>query len=180
VVSDSWLAGVFRTRILARIAAFALGREPIQKFAFRVVSQTGIRYRNSALSTTLAGLPDAGPRAGDRFPWLRLKFRPDGPVEDAFEKLDDRHFNLIVIGEHPGEGAPDLGGLMRTHAVPIDSANQTELARAGIPQPSFYLVRPDGHVGLCGNRLEAAAVKRYVAESLRLVFEVGDAERSEP
>src|SRR5256886_3458353 len=37
---------------------------------------------NSSLSETLAGLPEAAPRAGDRFPWLRLKFRPNGPTEE--------------------------------------------------------------------------------------------------
>src|SRR5262245_28172444 len=84
-VSDSWLAGLLRTRILARIAAFAMSRERIQGFGFRVVSQTGIHYRASPLSQSLPGLPHDAPRAGDRFPWLRLKFRADGPVEDLFE-----------------------------------------------------------------------------------------------
>ena len=56
----------------------------------------------------------------------------------------------------------------RIHAVPDDPANDAELARAQIPQPSFYLLRPDGHVGLCGARLEAAAVKRYLSERLHM------------
>ena len=169
VVSDNWLAGLLRTKVLARIAAFAMSRERIQKFAFRVVSQTGIRYRKSSLSQSLEGLPDGAPRGGDRFPWLRLKFRADGPVEDSFQQLDDTQFNLIVIGQpSPPAGALDLGGLLRIHAIPVDPVNDAELARAQIPQPSFYLVRPDGHVGLCGIGLEAAAVHRYVSERLRL------------
>jgi 2-polyprenyl-6-methoxyphenol hydroxylase-like FAD-dependent oxidoreductase len=169
VVSDSWLAGLFRTKILARIAAFAMSIQRIQKFAFRVVSQTGIHYRWSALSKTLEGLPSSGPRGGDRFPWLRLKLQKDGLVEDLFQRLDDREFNLIVIGPpSPSEEALGLGDLARIHAIPDDPINDAELARAQIPRPSFYLVRPDGHVGLCGGRLEAAAVRRYVAENLRL------------
>ena len=48
IVADNWLAGLFRTKILARIAAFALSREAIQEFAFRTVSQIGINYRNSS------------------------------------------------------------------------------------------------------------------------------------
>ncbi len=168
IVSDSRLAGLFRTKILARIAAFAMSRERLQRFAFRVVSQTGIHYRKSSLSKSLEGLPGTAPRAGDRFPWLRLKFRADGPVEDLFEKLDDTQFNLIVIGQpSPPEAALDLGGLLRVHVIPADPVNDAELARARIPQPSFYLLRPDGHVGLCGARLDAAAVKHYVSERLR-------------
>ena len=119
VVSDSWLAGLFRTKILARIAAFAMSLERIQKVAFRTVSQTGINYRKSALSESLEGLPDGAPRAGDRFPWLRLKFQANGPVEDLFQKLDDTRFNLIVIGQpSPPEELPEP---RRLAAHPRDS-----------------------------------------------------------
>jgi 2-polyprenyl-6-methoxyphenol hydroxylase-like FAD-dependent oxidoreductase len=174
VVSDSWLAGLFRTKILARIAAFAMSIQRIQGIAFRVVSQTGIHYRWSALAKTLEGLPDGAPRGGDRFPWLRLKLRTDGAVEDLFQSLDDRQFNLIVIGQSsPTEGALSLGDLARIHAIPVDPVNDAELARAQIPQPSFYLLRPDGHVGLCGVRLEAAAVERYLGENLHLAVRDG-------
>ncbi len=171
VVSDSRLAGLLRTKILARIAAFAMSRERIQRVAFRIVSQIGIHYRKSSLSKSLEGLPESAPRGGDRFPWLRLKFRADGSVEDLFQKLDDTQFDLIVIGQpSPPEGTLNLGGLLRIHVIPVDPINDVELARIQIPQPSFYLVRPDGHVGLCGVRLEAAAVERYVSERLRLAI----------
>jgi 2-polyprenyl-6-methoxyphenol hydroxylase-like FAD-dependent oxidoreductase len=169
LVSDSRLAGMFRTRILAKAAAFAMGLDRMRTLAFRTISQTGIRYRASPLSQTLAGLPDSAPRAGDRFPWLRLKLRPDGTVEDLFERLDDACFNLVVIGQPPpADGVPGLGGLLRIHAIPSDPENARELARARIPQPSFFLLRPDGHVGLAGSRPDAAATARYVAERLHL------------
>jgi hypothetical protein len=169
IVSDSRLAGLFRTKILARIVAFAMSRESIQRLAFRTVSQIGIHYRNSGLSKSLQGLPRSAPRAGDRFPWLRLKLEPSGPVEDLFEKLDDLQFNLIVIGQpSPVEAQRDLGGLLRVHIIPADPINDAELDRARIPRPSFYLVRQDGYIGLCGARLEAGAVKGYMAEQLRL------------
>ena len=175
VVSDSPIAGLLRTKVLARIAAFALSRERIQRVAFRVVSQIGIHYRKSSLSKTLKGLPDNAPRAGDRFPWLRLRLRANGPIEDLFQKLDDTQFNLIVIGQpSPSEGALELGDMLGIHAIPPDPINDVELTRTQIPQPSFYLVRPDGHVGLCGGRLEAAALRCYVAECLRLGVEVRD------
>jgi 2-polyprenyl-6-methoxyphenol hydroxylase-like FAD-dependent oxidoreductase len=169
IVSDSRLAGLLRTKVLARIAAFALSRGRVQRIAFRVVSQIGIHYRKSALSQSFGALPASAPRAGDRFPWLRLKFRANGAIEDSFQTLDDIGFNLLVIGQpSPPEGTQRLGDLLRLHVLPADPVNDAELARAQIPQPSFYLLRPDGHVGLCGARLEAEAVKRYVSERLRL------------
>ncbi len=169
IVSDSWLAGLVRTRILARIAAFAMRRERIRKLAFRTVSQTGIGYPDSPLSQTLRGLPDTALRAGDRFPWLRLGFQANAPPEDLFQRLDDTRFNLILIGQPlPTGGLPDLGSLLTAHVVPGDPANDRELARARIRGPAFYLLRPDGHIGLAGTRLDADAAERYFAERVSL------------
>src|SRR5436190_1121713 len=166
VVSDSWLAGLFRTRILARIAAFAMTFERPKQIAFRTISQTGIAYRESPLSKMLPGVPDGSPRAGDRFPWLRLRFQANGPVEDLFQKLDDTRYNLIVFGQPapPGE-ALGLGDLLLIHVIPDEAHNAQELARVRIPGQAFYLLRPDGHVGLAGTRLEPGAVARYLSES---------------
>ena len=170
IVSDNWFAGVFRTKILARIAAFAISREAIQEIAFRTVSQIGINYRKSSLSKSLETLPASAPQAGDRFPWLRLHLKTEGPVEDLYQKLDDTRFNLIVIGQpSPAEAALGLGGLLSIYELPSDPINEAELVRQHLPLPSFYLLRPDGHVGFCGTRLEPAAVKRYVSENLHLL-----------
>ena len=169
LVSDNWVAGLIRTRVLAKLMALAMGRAGVQRLAFRTISQTGIRYRGSPLSETSASLRDHAPRAGDRFPWLQLTFLPGGPTEDLYARLDDTRFNLILIGQgsRPG-GVPGLDDLLRTHEVPSDAANERELARARIPQPSFYLLRPDGHVGLAGTRLDVAAVTRYVTARLHV------------
>src|SRR5204862_939660 len=119
VVSDRWIAGLFRTRILTRIAAFAMRFKRVRTLAFRTISQTGIAYRESPLSRMLPGLPDGAPRAGDRFPWLRLGFQANGPVEVLFQKLDDTRYNLIVAGQPaPSNAAMGPGDLLRTHVIP--------------------------------------------------------------
>ncbi len=167
IVSDNPLAGILRTEVIARIGAFAMRRAAVQRAAFRTVSQIGIHYRQSPLSESASPQPRHAPQAGDRFPWLHLKLTPDGPVEDLFETLDDTRLDLIVIGQ-PAEGAAALaaGELIRVHVVPAEPANERELARAEIPRRSYYLLRPDGHVGLCGERFDAATVERYLTERL--------------
>jgi 2-polyprenyl-6-methoxyphenol hydroxylase-like FAD-dependent oxidoreductase len=165
VVAESPLAGLFRTKVLANIAAFALARPGIQAFAFRTVSQTGINYRASALSESEPSLPAGAPQAGDRFPWLRLRLAANGPATDLFELLDDTRFNLLVIGQ-PTPSEP-LGDLVRIHIA--DAGNSHELSRAKIPRPSYYLLRPDGHIGLCGTAFDLARVKRYLTDRLRLL-----------
>ena len=164
VVSDSWGAGLLRTKVLARIAAFVLRQPRAQRLAFRTVSQTGIHYRGSALSVTLPGAAPAAPRAGDRFPWLKLRFTAGGPIEDLFERLDDTRFTLLVFGQVV---AALPGARFHTEVISDDAHNTAALAQAHIPQPSFYLLRPDGHVGLCGRQLDAPALARYFSATLR-------------
>ncbi|HYM27771.1 MAG TPA: FAD-dependent monooxygenase [Steroidobacteraceae bacterium] len=163
VVSDSRLAGLLRTQVLARLAAFAMSRPAIQRAVFRIVSQIGIHYRRGRLAHASAALPEAAPQAGDRFPWLHLKLRAGGAPEDLFAAMPDLSFHLIAIGQHAP--ADDLGPLeqrLQVHVIPDDPDNERELARVHIPRPCFYLLRPDGHVGLCGRRLAPGMVRDYL------------------
>src|SRR5262249_29426094 len=133
LVSESWAAGIFRTKVIARVAAFAMTRAKVRQLAFRTISQIGIRYRESPLSRNLAGVPEGAPRAGDRFPWLQLKLRSDGPVEDLFRALDDTRYNLLVIGQPaPPVDLPGFGDLVTIHVIPDDEHNARELARQEI------------------------------------------------
>jgi hypothetical protein len=169
VVSNTWFAGLFRTQILARAAAIVVNSNAVQRRAFRLISQTGIRYPKSFLSKSLDGLPESAPQAGDRFPWLQLKFAANGPVEDLFQRIGDTRFNLVLIGQPPlAEDGTGLGDLLRTHVIPSDPANDVELARAQVPNPSFYLIRPDGYIGLCGRRFAADYAREYTSQSLHL------------
>jgi 2-polyprenyl-6-methoxyphenol hydroxylase-like FAD-dependent oxidoreductase len=165
VATDSWFAGILRTKVVARLAAFAMTKEPARRLAFRTLSQTGIRYPESALSQSLPGLPPDAPGAGDRFPWLKVKLAAGGAVEDLYRKLDDTAFNLLVFGQHASTHAPaGLHERVRTHVIPADDWNSAELARAKIPPTSFFVLRPDGHVGFAGVRYEEHAVRRYFVE----------------
>jgi hypothetical protein len=97
-------------------------------------------------------------------------FAANGPVEDLFQKLGDTQFNLILIGHPPfPENAYPFGDdLLRVHSVAKDATNDDELSRVQIPQPSFYLIRPDGYIGLCGTRLETGDLRAYFAQNLFL------------
>jgi 2-polyprenyl-6-methoxyphenol hydroxylase-like FAD-dependent oxidoreductase len=169
-VSDSWIAGLLRTQVFARIVAFAMGRNAMQRFAFRTVSQTGIHYRSNGLSQTTQVLPETAPQAGDRFPWLKLRLRPDGAIEDLFRALSDMQFHLLVFGSPERRNDWPLDSdLLRVHMIAADTVNSAELDRAHIPSPSFYLMRPDGYIGLCGLQPEPDAFGRYLQEHLHLL-----------
>ncbi len=169
IVSESRLAGWFRLLVLPKALALALHVESFRRRIFRTISQIGIRYHHSNLSQSLSPEPPEGaPRAGDRFPWLRLRFPGDAAPEDFLRKLDDTRFALVLFGQEVPSGLSGSGDLLRTHVVPGDPGNDAERERARIPGTAFYLLRPDGYIGLCGERLDAAAVARYVSERVHL------------
>ena len=160
VVSDNLLAGLVRTKVLAKVAALAMTSPRVQEFMFGTISQIGIHYRESALSRTLPGLPRSAPQAGDRFPWLKLSLGQDGTIDDLFQLLDDTRFTLLLFGQPaPDRTTLPLGDLLRVLVVPSNPVNDRELSQHDIPQPSFYLLRPDGHIMLTGAQVTLSEAK---------------------
>src|SRR5262249_50710175 len=156
--------GLMRTRLLAKIAARAMVFERARKLAFLTLSQTGISYPRSALSQSTGQLPREAPKAGDRFPWVKLKLRPSGPAVDIYQALDDRRFNLLVFGstDQARFELGSLGQLVTTWVIPDSVENRNEMGRAHIPASSFFLLRPDGHVGLRGTTADPATIREYL------------------
>jgi 2-polyprenyl-6-methoxyphenol hydroxylase-like FAD-dependent oxidoreductase len=169
VISDNWTTGLLRTRLIPQLLGIAIRSRRVQKRAFLTISQTGISYRKSPISETLSGIPESAPRAGDRFPWIHLTFAEGGSREDLYQKLDDTRFTIIVIGQPaPASGIAAQTGAVETLTIPANAENRAELARVKVPEIAFYLLRPDGYVGLAGVRLDLAAVNRYMSERLHV------------
>jgi 2-polyprenyl-6-methoxyphenol hydroxylase-like FAD-dependent oxidoreductase len=170
LISPHWLARFFRMQVFQKVIAFAMRYARTRMLAFRTISQIGIRYANSPLSRMLAHIPKGAPAAGDRFPWLHLKFSSAGPAEDLFRKLDDTRFTLLLFGQAlPGAGLPDGSSrLMSAYSIPDDPTNDRALAAARILKPSFYLLRPDGHIGLAGSALDGTALSSYFNDRVKI------------
>lgn len=165
VVDNHWFARLLRTHIIGRVVARAMTFESVRKRAFRALSQIGIAYHGSRLSKALGPLPKDAPRPGDRFPWMKLRMKQGGPVEDLFQALDDRQFNLLLIGQPEALASTpiDMCPLVRPHVIPMDAGNTAELARMNVPSPSYFLLRPDGHIAASGTKFDALAVERFLA-----------------
>lgn len=172
VVSDRAIARAFRTLLLPRLLAFAMRRESARRFVFRTISQIGIGYRTSPLSVDADPPARHAPRAGDRFPWLHLAFADSAQAMDVHERLVDTRFHLLLVGEENAgsldalAAASDFDGMLRRDRVVATEANVAALAAAGIPVPSYFLVRPDGHIGLAGRRFDESRLRAYMTDAI--------------
>jgi 2-polyprenyl-6-methoxyphenol hydroxylase-like FAD-dependent oxidoreductase len=175
LVADNWFASLMRIRILAKIAARAMAFERARKVAFLTLSQTGISYLKSGLSQSASPLPGAAPKAGDRFPWLKLKLHASAPPVDIYQALDDRRFNLLLFGsaDRPPCELGNLGHLVTAWVIPDNVENSNEMHRTNIPAPAFFLLRPDGHIGLCGMTADARTIREYLSDHVHLVSNSG-------
>lgn len=157
--TDAAFKMISRDDTLARIARLVvvptvlppLTRLPaFRRLMFRTVSQINVDYRGQLLASGEAGKV----KAGDRMPWAQ--------ESDNFKPLHALAWRGQVHGK-PGEGVSRACA----HAgVPLDEFAWTSDAdRAGLQRDSFYLVRPDGYVGLAAeNSGAASALTDYQAK----------------
>ena len=49
--------------------------------------------------------------------------------------------------------------------MPLDPDNAEEFVRASTTGPAYYLLRPDGHIGLAGTHFQEDDLRRWFARS---------------
>jgi hypothetical protein len=131
------LARWLRLRIVPLVLPRLMALASVRRFAFRVVSQTAIRYRGSALAAGRLG-PVQG---GDRLPWVEL----GAGATDNHGALDGRDWQVHVYGL-PG---PGIAETCREFALALHVLEwRAAMHAAGLRRDGLYLVRPDGYVAL--------------------------------
>jgi 2-polyprenyl-6-methoxyphenol hydroxylase-like FAD-dependent oxidoreductase len=151
VISRGALAAVIRTRIVPLVVPLLFRLRAVRELVFKIVSQTQVNYRHSALSAGAAGTV----RGGDRLPWVRLD-----SGRDNFEPLTALAWQVHVYGEAQ-RALRDVCAELR---IPLHVfAWKTEMQRAGLQKHGLYLVRPDGYVGLADPSANAEGLRRYLA-----------------
>jgi hypothetical protein len=139
-------ARLFRMDVVPAIAPMLFRIPPVRRFFFRTVSQTGIEYRQSALSLGRAGRV----HGGDRLPWVP----PGGSGPDNFEPLTSLDWQVHVYGDRPA----GIEALCRARGIPLHAFQWSDAAaHAGFARGALYLVRPDGYVGLAAARAQRVA-----------------------
>ena len=160
------------------LAPLVLRSRRVRAFAFRFVSQLGIRYRESPVVREGDPAPRRGPRAGDRLPDARIE--SDGHSTWLLHALTAPGFRLLLCGRletwEPGalhRLAERYAGLVTVQRLSGDRGPDTlsdptgeAFARLGVRNAAQYLVRPDGHVAFRSAGTDLTGLESYLAQWL--------------
>ncbi len=147
VTSRGPIARRVRLDLVPRLLPALFRLRAMRRFLFRTISQTGVRYRASSLSTGRAGRI----RGGDRLPWVRQA--------GNFAALTTLDWQVHVYGEP----TPSLVETCRVRRLPLHVFQwQPACRRAGLRRNAAYLVRPDGYVGLADPEASATKLAAYL------------------
>ncbi len=147
------LAGQLRSRVIPALLPPLFRLASLRRLLFRLVSQTRISYRSSALSQGSAGKV----HGGDRLPWVEHA----DDAGDNFAPLRSLRWQLHIYGG----SSPSLAALCQAHGWPWHEFPwSASVEQAGLAKGGAYLLRPDGHVAWCGDHSDHESLARY-AES---------------
>jgi 2-polyprenyl-6-methoxyphenol hydroxylase-like FAD-dependent oxidoreductase len=149
---NDWFVGLIRTTIFPPMAKYILGIEAVRRRFFILISQIGIRYRQSSLSDH-EGDDDFEVKAGDRMPYFLL----DG--KSIYDQLREPKFHLLTFSD-----VIDLSGLEKYaqlfdhHAVKI---NPDAIEAFGTDKPFLVLLRPDNYIGVISADMSTNVLTNY-------------------
>jgi 2-polyprenyl-6-methoxyphenol hydroxylase-like FAD-dependent oxidoreductase len=146
------LARLVRTRLVPRLAPLLIRLPLVRRFMFKTLSQIGVNYRHSRLSTGVAG----SVHAGDRLPWVEL-----ARGQDNFAPLTSLTWQVHIYGEPRrgvAEACAELGLPLHVFAW------RSGMRGPGLKNAALYLIRPDGYVALADPNAEPERLRQYFAE----------------
>lgn len=151
VSGEGRVADFVRMRVAPVVIPFAFRIPALRRTAFRIISQTLINYRASALSAGKAG----GIQGGDRLPWM------PAPGRDNYQSLAVLTWQVHVYGA----AAPALVDWCAARKIALQvfdfSAAHTA---AGLARDAAYLLRPDTYVACAAPGGDAGILEAYLAQ----------------
>ena len=173
----TWVRRVVVARVSVRVLPHVLASSRLRAYLFHLVSQLGIRYRNSPAVTEGEPRLRDGPKAGDRFPDAKIEL--NGLQTYLQQELAGASLHLVLCGERDGWDPVQATaitarypGVVAIHYLTARSSAEAlidtgggvllQLGVRGAQDSTQYLVRPDGHVGFrCAGR-DLSALTMYL------------------
>jgi 2-polyprenyl-6-methoxyphenol hydroxylase-like FAD-dependent oxidoreductase len=152
---NDWFVGLIRNTIFPPMAKYILSIEAVRKRFFIMISQIGISYRDSSLSSH-QGDDDFHVKAGDRMPY----FLVDG--QSIFDRLRAPKFHVVTFSD----GLATPSDIESRHLEILDQQviplypHVVELF--GSSKSFSALLRPDNHIALLTDDSSLRTVSNYL------------------
>ena len=155
---------------MPHLVALVPKEKHLLRFAFRLISQIGIHYRNSSLSrnASLGSFPRKAPRPGDRLPFLTFQDR-DKLVNIQAEVKSPAFHLLLFPGTQNEKDVNRIHGIVdeRDNVIGIEtivltSGTEGLYKNLGMQNGGYYLVRPDMYVAYRSNRFNVEHLKTFL------------------
>lgn len=150
-VSENPLLVFWRVHVMPRVVALVPKEKHIARFAFRLISQIGIRYHESSLSRDASNgsFPANAPHPGDRLPFV--VFQEGNTSINIQEKVKTAAFHLLLFSGNNLDTVPKMqgihavihqyDGMVQAETIPLTLATSDLYRRFGIRHEGYYLVR---------------------------------------
>src|SRR5215831_20509868 len=169
-VSRNPLVVFWRVHVVPRVVALIPREKHLLQFAFRLISQIGIHYRNSSLSQdgSLGSFPRKAPRPGDRLPFVT--FHENNELINIQNKVKAPAFHLFLFPKNisdekikPMRDLVDRYGDLIQICVISFSLSTADLYEAfGVRKGGYYLVRPEMYIAYRSARFKVEHMKAFL------------------
>jgi 2-polyprenyl-6-methoxyphenol hydroxylase-like FAD-dependent oxidoreductase len=154
----NWLFAFLRITVFPLIFPYLISLNPVRHLLFPLLSQIGIRYRQSALSQRTGDEPFKV-KAGDRMPYFLVA------DQSIYDTLRQPKFHWLVFSNSPGEFQALKMELERWGTELIDfniiPLDPQIAAIFGTHQSFSILLRPDNYISLISTETSLNLIKTY-------------------
>ncbi|MFI5139025.1 MAG: FAD-dependent oxidoreductase [Sphingobacteriales bacterium] len=170
MMSSSRFTGLFKKWLLPGLLKFVWGKKTLRETFFKMVSQTGITYRNSAVNLHIS---QAGKvKAGDRLPYLKVFDEKKQTETDLHQWCSKPGFTLIVLGKLTEADLFSLAkwitqkypAMLNFFYLPRSKKNRQvfEAFEVGKNQGKTLIIRPDMHIGFVNDKVDMVLMDNYL------------------
>jgi hypothetical protein len=155
-----------------------MGISSLQRRGFRIVSQIGVRYKESPISVhNIAGHKNS-PNAGDRLPYVQVYNETSHQKETLTKLLGEKGFHAIIWLSNQDkitnkDAIAIQKNLQQKYSTTFDShiihnitENVATYQKLHINKSTIYIVRPDNYIGYIGAVNDKNGLENYLKKIL--------------
>jgi 2-polyprenyl-6-methoxyphenol hydroxylase-like FAD-dependent oxidoreductase len=169
-VSQNPLVVFWRVHVIPHLVALIPKEKHLLKFAFRLISQIGIHYRNSSLSrsASLGWFRRKAPRPGDRLPFAT--FHENNELINIQDKVKAPAFHLLLFLRNSSDekikAIHDLvdqyNDVIQIQRITFAPGSNDLSEIFGVQNGGYYLVRPDMYVAYRSNAFNQNHLRAFL------------------